>query len=163
MRHLFLLLFLTFIAGPLDAALAAPVVPTNSIALTDFSREAVEAQLGRKLKFTERIALSIVRKKAKKQARKKTKRGSGDGTVTDVPSLVAMVCGILGFLGIWVTLFAGLLGVAALILGIIGLGRFKKEPGYRKGKGFAIAGIVLGGTLIALLLLVAAVLLIVFR
>ncbi len=163
MRLLFILCSFLFIAAPLDAALAAPAVPTaGATALTaDLSREAVEAQLGRKLKFSERIALSIVRKKAKKQARKLAK--NDPATVLDVPSLLSMIFGIFAFILTPFTAFAIFPAIAALVLGIIGLGRVKREEGYRTGKGFAIAGIALGGVWLLLALILLGLLLTVFR
>ena len=160
--RLFLLFFaLAFIsASPLEAALSAPAAPVVTEA--DLSREAVEAKLGRKLKFTERVALSLVRKKAKKQA-KRAARGKADGRVTDTMSLVSMILGILGLVLAVVTIYGGLLSVAALVLGIIGLSRIRRAPDLLKGKGFAIAGIVLGGAYVALVLLIVAILLTVFR
>jgi hypothetical protein len=168
MRFLFLMLTLVFLSvQPLSAALAAPVAeaaatPSSTFTPADLSREAVETKLGRKLKFTERIALSIARKKAKKQARKRAKNGPGDGTVTDTPSLLALIFGIIGIPLTFVFGIGILFSIAALVLGIVGLGRIKREEGYRKGRGLAITGIVLGGLMLLLLLLGVAVLLLFF-
>ena len=165
MRALFLMFTLSFFfAPPLSAALTAPVAeaapaPSSTFTPADLSRKAVEARLGRKLKFTERIALSIVRKKAKKQARKRAENGPEDGTITDVPSLLAMIFGILGIIFTFLIGVGILFSIAALVLGIVGLSRVKREAGYRKGKGFAIAGIVLGGLVLLLLLLVLVIVL----
>jgi hypothetical protein len=49
--------------------------------------------------------------------------------------LVSFIIGMIGGLP---------LGILALIFGVISLSRFKKEPGKYKGKGFAIAGAILG-------------------
>lgn len=165
MRFLFLLISLTvFSAAPLGAALAAPVPPVEPATITaaDLSRDAVEARIGRKLKFSERIALSVVRGKVKRQARKRAKAGP-DGTVVDAPSLLSMILGILAFAVAIFTPFAFFLAIAALVLGIVGLGRVKRAEGYRTGKGFAVAGIVLGGIWLVLLLLLIVLLLIFFR
>lgn len=63
--------------------------------------------------------------------------------------LVSFIVGMIGGLP---------LGILALIFGVISLTRFKKEPGKYKGKGFAIAGIILGllGVFLLILLLNAA-------
>jgi hypothetical protein len=136
-----------FFVVPLEAALGTPALPAQAetISSVDLSREAMEAKLGRKLKFTERIALSVVRGKAKREARKQA-NNSPDGTVVDVTSLVSMILGILAFVFVFFTGYAFFLAVAALVMGIVGLGRVNRDSGYRKGKGFAIAGIALGGT-----------------
>ncbi|MFB9953653.1 DUF4190 domain-containing protein [Cellulomonas denverensis] len=57
--------------------------------------------------------------------------GYGPQTPTDGVSIASLVAGVLGT------------GVIALVLGIIGLRRTK--DGQRKGRGFAIAGTILGG------------------
>jgi hypothetical protein len=158
--------FCLFLASPLHAALAAPV----SVAQTalspgaDLSREAVEAKLGRKLKFTERIGLSMVRKKARKATRKQLK-SSPDGRIVDGLSLTSMILGILAFLGVITGLswFSLVFAVGALVLGIIGLGRVNRDPGYLKGKGFAIAGIALGGSWFFLGLLAVAIIILAFN
>lgn len=154
----FLLLFTAclFFAAPLEAALAAPALPaqTETIsAVEHLSREAVEAKLGRKLKFTERIALSVVRGKAKKQARKLAKNGP-DGTKVDGLSLASMILGILSIVGLVLVPVAILFAIAALVLGIIGLSNINRNPGYLSGRGYAITGIVLGGGLLFLVMLV---------
>ena len=165
MRYI-LLLFTAclFFATPLQAALSAPLPAeqTERYAGADLSREAVEAQIGRKLKFTERIALSIVRTKAKKKARKLAKNGP-DGTVVDGLSLASMILGILAFVGIIAGFFPYYLAIAALVLGIVGLGRVNREQGYLRGKGYAIAGIALGGTWLFLAILAVGLLILAFN
>lgn len=145
---------LFFLPGSASAALVPAVTAptaTEIPAATDMSRKAVEAQLGRKLKFTERIALSIARKQAKKQ-----RKAAAPGGKMDTISLIAGILGILTipllFLG-WV---GALTALAALILGIIGLGRTRRD-GFRSGKGFAITGVVIGGLYYLLFLLLVVI------
>src|SRR5829696_53181 len=59
----------------------------------------------------------------------------------------ALVLGIIGFL-LAVIVLGGLLGIVAIILGIVGLGRVRR--GEATNRGSAIAGIVLGGLAVIL-------------
>jgi hypothetical protein len=71
---------------------------------------------------------------------------------TNILSIISLVAGILGLLGMClgvipvVGLFCsapgGLFGIAAVILGILGLNKVKTTG--EKGKGMAIAGLILG-------------------
>jgi len=68
---------------------------------------------------------------------------------TNVLSIVSLVTGIIGFLSIcavWIPVFGmiclGLFGLAGIITGFIGLNQVKNRM--EKGKGMAIAGIILG-------------------
>lgn len=63
-------------------------------------------------------------------------QGTSNGTGT-----AALVLGILGLLTSWLV-FGGLLGLVAIVLGAIGLGKVRKREASNKGS--AIAGIVLG-------------------
>ncbi|MEL7159808.1 MAG: DUF4190 domain-containing protein [Bacteroidota bacterium] len=135
------LLCLLLIFPDRASAVAVPVAPAGQ----QFERAAVEDRLGRKLKFKERIALSVVRGKLKRQQKHAVRRRSGGPT--DGLAIASMVCGILGFF----TVFTAL---PALVLGIVSLGRFRRDPQYRTGKGMAIAGIIMGGLVILSLLLI---------
>jgi hypothetical protein len=77
-------------------------------------------------------------------------------------SAMALTSMILGIIGVVTLLCAGiglLPGIVALILGIISLVAINREPQRLGGKGFAIAGIVLGGmSFLALPLLIAILL-----
>ncbi|TXF91779.1 DUF4190 domain-containing protein [Neolewinella aurantiaca] len=161
MRYLLFLIGILFVtSSSLEGALARPVQP--AVVANDLSREAVENQLGRKLRFRERVALGIVRGKARKQARKQRRQGS-DGTVVDGLALTSMILGILAFVGVAFGGFTLLFALGALVLGIVGLGRIKKSYGYRTGKGYAIAGIVLGGAWLVLVLLIISIILLAFN
>jgi len=52
-------------------------------------------------------------------------------------AIAALVMGIVGFI------FFGPLAILAIIFGAIGIGQTNKDP-YLKGKGMAVAGLVLG-------------------
>jgi hypothetical protein len=65
---------------------------------------------------------------------------SGHGTSNGVGT-AALVVGVLALLTSWLV-FGGLLGLVAIVLGVIGLGKVKRREA--SNKGMAIAGIVLG-------------------
>lgn len=69
-----------------------------------------------------------------------------------IPGLISF---ILALIGIWQ--FGLPLGIAAVILGIVGIATFKKDT--QKGRGFAIAGLCLGAAdvVIVIMYLIAAV------
>jgi hypothetical protein len=111
----------------------------------------MEARLGRKLKFTERIALGIVIRKARKQQRRAQNNGITDGLavtsfIVGIGSVLMLASGV-GFLT----------AIIGLILGIVSLGRINRNPEFRTGKGLAIAGIAINGGLIFLVLLVLTI------
>ena len=101
-------------------------------------RSQIEAQLGRELKFKERIGLSLLKstigKNAHQAKSEHTTTGQGE---TDGFAIAGFVIGL-------VSLFiAGIpLGIVAIVFSIIATGRIKKNG--TKGRGFAIAGLVLG-------------------
>lgn len=140
-----LLLFILFASISTTSAAVAPAKnatpATTQLTAADLTRDAVEARIGRKLKFKERIALSMVRGKAKRAERRQVRGGATDGL-----AIASLVCGILGLFLFW-------LAVPALVLGIISLDRYSNGI-YHTGKGIAIAGIVLGGIVILAILVV---------
>lgn len=137
---LFFLLFAGLHSLTAAAAVASPAPIAQEVTSADLSRDAVEAKLGRKLKFKERIALSVARGKMKRSERRKARGGSTDGL-----AIASFVCGILG-------LFLFFTAIPALVLGIISLGRYNRGE-YYTGKGLAITGVVLGGLVLFLVFL----------
>jgi hypothetical protein len=69
---------------------------------------------------------------------------------TNVMSIISLIVGIVGLLGVCVGIFipvvgpicVGLLAVAAVVLGFIGMSQVGKTG--EKGKGMAITGLILG-------------------
>ena len=112
-------------------------------------KEKIEARLGRKLKFKEKIGLWILKKRVKRQERRAKRAQRGGGPV-DGLAIASFVCGILGFLIGWPA-------IAALVLGIVSLSGFNRNPGFRRGKGYAIAGIIMGGVVILAVLVIVAI------
>jgi|AntRauTorckE5430_2_1112549.scaffolds.fasta_scaffold01125_3 hypothetical protein len=159
LRITFLFSFLLFLLPETASAALAPAVAVSveTPAATDLSRKAMEAKLGRKLKFTERIALGIARKQVKKQ-----RTAAAPGGQLDTVSLLAGIFGILTLPLLFLGAAGALTALAALILGIIGLGR-TREDGFRNGKGFAITGVVIGGLYFLLLLLVIGLIALAFN
>jgi len=101
-------------------------------------RSQLEAQLGRHLKFKERIGLSLLKSTIAKNTHQSNAghATAGQGE-TDGFAIAGFVIGL-------VSLFiAGIpLGIVAIVFSIIATGRIKKNGS--KGRGFAIAGLVLG-------------------
>lgn len=56
----------------------------------------------------------------------------------------ALICGILSLLCSWIPVVGFVLSVAAIVLGIIEVKRIGRGKGSAKGKGMALAGIILG-------------------
>lgn len=148
-KFFFLFCLFALTGTPAQAAFSVPPAAQEVKSESpQLDRALVEQQLGRKLKFKERVALSIIRGKAKRQKRRAAKIAAGEKPV-DGYAVASLVCGILAF-------FTVITGVAAIVLGIIALGRFKRDPQFRTGKGMAIAGIITGTlVIIAFLALVA--------
>ena len=146
----FFLLFCLFVFSgpPAQAAFSVSTVAQEVESESpQLERAYLEQELGRKLKFKERIALSILRGKAKRQKRRAAKIAEGKKPV-DGFAVASLVCGILAFVTV-------ITAAAAIPLGIIALGRFKRDPQFRSGKGMAVAGIITGSlVIIAFLLLV---------
>jgi len=148
MRFSFLFVLLITLSTSSRAAFvpAAAADAETTVTSADLTREAVEAKLGRKLKFKERLGLSVARGKMKRAERRKAKgKPRADGP-TDGMAIASLVLGILGLLFI-------IPAVPALVLGILSLSRIKRNPQYLKGKGMAIAGIVMGGLVVAIILI----------
>lgn len=165
MKYLFLIFSILFATAPAYAALSLPPVDSpvstagQQLTSESLSRQAVEARLGRKLKFTERVGLSVARGKMKRSERRAAKKAKGAAPVDGfaVVSAGLTIIGIALFvilLGeITAILFPLLLGLMAGVFGLISLGRFKRNPQLRSGKGLAIAGLVMGGVVMLVLLL----------
>lgn len=142
MKRYFLLLFVlgmafsprltqAAIVVPNPTEIAAPITPELFINL---ARSDVEELLGRRLKFTERIAFA----KAKRRVARDLASGQQDPAPSGNGMAVAgFVCGIVGLF-----VFGIILGPIAIVFSAIGLSKSKKEG--RPLRGLAIAGLVLG-------------------
>jgi hypothetical protein len=122
------------------------------------SASAPKHETPQKLKWKERVLLNILQKKIEKQQRKslspKPKKSKEGTKPAHWANIVALVCGILGFL-------TGITAIPALIFGIIGVVNSGEGTDYG-GEGMGIAGIVLGGLVILLFIAMLAILAAIF-
>lgn len=107
-------------------------------------------------------------KPIEKTQRLRKQKQHNEGLRTEPLSLTGFLMAIAGILFLLVQVgffqaLAFLLLLAALILGIVGLGKFREMPGMFRGRGFAIASIVLGGGTILFSLIAVIFLLILFQ
>lgn len=69
----------------------------------------------------------------------------------EIMGLISMIVGIVGLpIAFCCSLFALPFPIASIILGIISFMKISKQPNEFKGKGFAIAGIILGVVVVLL-------------
>lgn len=119
----------------------------------------IRERTGEKLSFGERIGLKVLRAKYRKAQKKAQQQGSQEVGGTDTVSLLSFILATSGLALLWIPivgLFGILLGLGGLILGIIALAdsdRYRRKT----GKGFAIAGVAIGGTIFLLLVLAVVV------
>ncbi len=100
----------------------------------------LESQLGRKLSFSERIALIVLKAKIKKSEKKVQKYNpENPEKITDGFAITGFVMGILSLI-----IFGIPFGILAIFFSTISLGRIKKFDGLYNGKGLAVAGLVMG-------------------
>lgn len=162
MRFSFILLLFGLLAtAPVSAAFVAEA-PAAPAAQEFPTRTAVEAELGRKMKFTERVLYGVAKRKYRRQVRRAERRGEqrADGPVASL----AIVSGSLALASL-LALFLGpvggilyfLLGLAALITGIIALVQFGGKNNYMRGRGLAIAGVAAPFGFLLLLILIALI------
>lgn len=122
------------------------------------SATAPKPEAPRKLKWKERILLNILQKKIEKQQRKalspKPKKAKTEKRPVHWANIVALICGVLVF-------FGGITAIAALVFGIIGINNSGEGTEY-SGEGMGIAGVVLGGLVILLVLAILITFLAIF-
>lgn len=156
MRYLLLLLAVFLPVGPVHLAAAALPIVADEVPV----RSAVVAKPSRRFPLKERIALSVVRRKLHRAERR---RAAADperpvsrtavwsfvagltAFFTLAPGLNLFGASIFGAAGGAIASLLLVVSVpAAILLGILALARWKRVPN-RRGKGFAIVGLVLGG------------------
>ena len=113
----------------------------------------IKQKTGQKLKFKEKIALSLGRKAYKKALKKQKKAGNKSNL--DKTSVASFVLSTLGLIGLFITFVLWWLAIPGLILGIIALTR-KGNYDSKGGKGFAIAGTIIGGLSVLLFVVIIA-------
>lgn len=159
----FSLSLFSFSSAEAAVVVVAPEAAQQTMTSSEvLARKAVEARLGRKLTFRERIGLGIVRAKAKRQQRRAARgKAVANGGKLDSISLIAGILGILTIPALFLGLLGGVFALGALIMGIIGLTRTPRD-GFRSGKGWAIVGTVIGGLYFLLVLVAIAILALAF-
>lgn len=98
-----------------------------------FDKAHLEALLGRKLSFKERLFLPVIKKNLAKGC---PADKAADEAVTDGMAVAGLILGILSIP------FFGFLGILGIIFSAIGLRRIKQNPEKRKGINLARAGMV---------------------
>jgi len=83
--------------------------------------------------------------------------GNGKSSLMGALSLVLGIIAVVLSFTIFGRIFVILLGIAAVVLGVIELDRIKRGLSDRSAKGMAIAGIVLGGVSIILFAVVSII------
>lgn len=148
-----LFLSLLFTAGLYtDVSAAVVVAPPVASEINVPSRADLEDKLGRKLTFGERLAVKVLSRQQKKQARKERPRSDGYGNGW---AIAGFVLGILSLVGLSV-----LAGIPAIVFSAIGLRKANREG--RPHRGLAIAGLVCGIVSVVLLVLLVVLLAAIF-
>jgi hypothetical protein len=70
-------------------------------------------------------------------------------------AIASLVCGVAGFA------VCGLISIAAIPLGLIALRQIRDSDGQEEGRGFAIAGISIGGALLAIAVLAIGIIIVI--
>ncbi|WP_051397754.1 DUF4190 domain-containing protein [Runella limosa] len=139
----------------------APAIPEESAsteiaaASTELASTTNTTFQPKKVSLKQRIAQRVVERKLTKMG--VLKHTQPKAAKTDGVSVASFLAAILGIVGLFATGWLFLIGmVAAIVLGFIGLSRVRHSNGQLSGRGWAIAGLVLG--FIELLLLILGVL-----
>ena len=151
-EYVFYLLLVLSICTPANAVSATPVNIGNDkvdgvVNLHSVSNKAAKQKVDRKLTWREKIGLKIIQKSFIKKTKKKaaTSLNSKEPKKNGL-AIASLLCGTVG-------LFIPFLGsIAAIILGIISLGKIKNQPDKYSGKVMAIIGMTLGALYLVLLI-----------
>ncbi|MEM8525193.1 MAG: DUF4190 domain-containing protein [Bacteroidota bacterium] len=105
----------------------------------DLDKKGLEQRLNRKLTFKEKVALPFVKRKLKKYPKLSTAEATEYAKLNGL-ALASFIVGLVSLL------FAGIiLGICAIVFGGIALNKIEKFPDEFRGRGFAAAGMILGG------------------
>jgi len=132
-----------------------------------FSNRDLQHTLGVDLNWKQKIALNSIRRKAKRHLRKYPEAqcqplgaflGPQDEPIIERLSLLSFLLGVTSPLLIFLA-FAPVgfaFGALAIVFGILGLSKRKKDPDHytKSSRAFAITGIVLGALLVGLFLVI---------
>lgn len=167
----FLVSILFFLALPANGTIAvADPPPFQNLTLQEFARQktrTLQDTYGLHLNWKQKIALNLTRRKVKRHLRKYPEAqcqplwsymNQAEQPFIESLSFLSLLMGMGGPILIFVggTPVGFFFAAAAIVLGILGLKRIKKNPGsyYKFSKALAIGGIVLGSLLAALFLIV---------
>ena len=115
------------------------VVQLNSDEVIHLNRKGIERSIGRKLSLKERFVLRWIKRKLKQNANMSPSKALEE-TKIDNFSIAGFVLGILGLLFLPYSVVFAIVGI---FFSIIALKRIKKEPERRRGRTFALAGLIL--------------------
>jgi len=102
------------------------------------SNKDIEQLIGRELSIKEKLSFQLLKKKLKNNPNLKFHQAK-DELRTEGLAVAGFICSLIGIF------FAGLVfGTLAVIFGIVALGKIKRNPETKKGRGLAIAAIVIG-------------------
>jgi hypothetical protein len=107
----------------------------------NFQKEVEIIEKTQKLSFFEKVTLRIFQKKIEKQLKKELV--AKDDRKTNGLALTSMILGIVAMV-LSISIIGLVSAILALIFGAIGLSQINKNKEKYKGKGFAIAGLVMG-------------------
>ncbi len=118
--------------------------------LINLDRKSLEKKINRKLNLKERITLRFVKRRLKKLLKNTNpaEKNATDEVKVDGLAIAGFVSGVLSFF-----IFGIVFSILAIVFSAIALKRIKSNPEVRKGKGLAVAGLVLGIVAAAVLLL----------
>lgn len=110
----------------------------QAIDLIQMDKHEVAQRINRKLTIKEKLLFRFVKNKLKKYPHLNTTQAV-EQVKTDGLAIAGFITGLVSLFVVGI-----LLGTLGIIFSSIALSRIKKQPEVRKGRGFAIAGLVLG-------------------
>jgi hypothetical protein len=151
-------------------AVNSPPPTATHLSLAEFAtltHEELAIKIGRPLKGKEKAALWLAKRKIRRELRRHPERAdeqldwsqiSPEKRPTNKAGVFSLLLGILGFLALSSLVEAFLtVGFIILLMGLalslISLWQFRKHPGRFRGIGYAIAGLIISGGFVLLIVL----------
>ena len=123
---------------PVQSEQVESIFDLNSDDLKHATKQELAQKMGRSLTVKEKVALSYVQKKLRKNTSLSATEALEEAKVNGL-AIAGFVTGIVGLFVAGV-----ILGTIAVVLGSIALKKIRKSPEIHSGKGLAIAALVLG-------------------
>ncbi len=125
----------------------------NPKTLMELDKTTLEEKLGRRLTFKEKLGFKFIKRKLKKNPELSESEAWQNAT-TDGFAIAGFVTGVVGLFA-----FGIILGILAIVFSGISLKRIRRDPDLKKGRGLAIAGLILGivATVLWLFLILLAI------